>query len=85
MPSGPQIGLDAAQKGDFATALREWTPLAEKGDAIAQYNLGLMYRQGQGVKKDQKIATKPTFQRKRLPVRVKYRQVGAVNTAPYMP
>ena len=25
-----QKGLNAAQKGDFATALREWKPLAEK-------------------------------------------------------
>ena len=28
-------GLAAAQKGDFATALLEWTPLAEQGDADA--------------------------------------------------
>ena len=26
-----QKGLTAAQSGDFATALREWTPLAKKG------------------------------------------------------
>ena len=38
-----QKGLDAAQKGDFATALREWTPLAEQGDADAQFCLGVMY------------------------------------------
>jgi len=24
-------GLDAAEAGDYATALREWTPLAEQG------------------------------------------------------
>ena len=28
-----QKGLDAARNGDFATALREWNPLAEKGGA----------------------------------------------------
>jgi uncharacterized protein len=28
-----QKGLTAAQSGDFATALREWTPLAEQGDS----------------------------------------------------
>ena len=28
-----QVGLDAWDRGDFATALREWTPLAEQGDA----------------------------------------------------
>ena len=43
-----QKGLAAAQAGDFATALQEWTPLADAGDATAQYNLGIMYRQGQG-------------------------------------
>ena len=28
-------GLAAAQRGDFATAMREWRPLAEAGDADA--------------------------------------------------
>ena len=36
-----QKGLIAAQNGDFATALREWKPLAEQGDADAQYSLGV--------------------------------------------
>ena len=53
-----QKGLDAAQSGDFATALREWTPLAEQGDARAQLNLGFMYHQGQGVPQDDKTAVK---------------------------
>jgi hypothetical protein len=30
-----QKGLTAGQSGDYATALREWTPLAEQGDAEA--------------------------------------------------
>ena len=47
-----QKGYDAAQAGDFATALQEWTPLAEAGDAQAQYNLGLMYKRGFGVLQD---------------------------------
>ncbi len=34
------------------TALREWRPLAEQGDAKAQYNLGFMYRKGQGMPQD---------------------------------
>ena len=34
-----QKGLAAAHSGDFATALREWRPLAEQGDAVAQFNL----------------------------------------------
>ena len=47
-----QKGLAAAQKGDFATALGEWRPLAEQGDADAQCNLGVSYANGQGVIQD---------------------------------
>ena len=39
-------GLAAAQAGDYATALQEWTPLAEAGDEVAQFNLGVMYSNG---------------------------------------
>lgn len=46
------IGLDAYNRGDFAAALREWQPIAEKGDPHAQYNLGLLYARGQGVPQD---------------------------------
>ena len=53
-----QKGLTAFDNGDYATALREWTPLAEQGDAIAQYNLGLMYYNGEGVPQDYKEALK---------------------------
>ena len=51
-------GLTAAQRGDYATALREWTPLAKRGDADAQYNLGQMHRKGEGVPQDYKTAVK---------------------------
>ena len=51
-------GLAAAQAGDFATALQEWMPLAEAGDADAQYNLGVMYNEGDGVLQDYKEAVK---------------------------
>jgi hypothetical protein len=44
--------LDASERGDYATALKEWTPLAEQGYADAQYNLGDMYRYGLGVPHD---------------------------------
>ena len=53
-----QKGLTAAQAGDYATALQEWTPLAEAGDAFAQYNLWEMYKNGQGVPQDYKEAVK---------------------------
>ena len=38
-----QKGLEAAQKGDYATALRELRPLAARGDADAQFNLCEMW------------------------------------------
>ena len=53
-----QKGFAAAKRGDFATALREWKPLAKQGNADAQYNLGVMYRTGDGVSKDNKAAAK---------------------------
>ena len=53
-----QKGVDAFQSGDYATALRECTPLAEQGFASAQHNLGVMYEKGQGVPQDDKTALK---------------------------
>ena len=47
-----KTGLDAYNRGDFAAALKEWQPIAEKGDPHAQYNLGLLYARGQGVGQD---------------------------------
>ena len=47
-----QAGMDARNRGDFAKALREWRPLAEQGDARAQYYLGLLYENGDGVPQD---------------------------------
>lgn len=47
-----KAGEKAYQRGDYAMALREWQPLAEKGQAVAQYSLGLLYANGQGVPKD---------------------------------
>ena len=45
-------GIDAYNKGDFATALKEWKPLAEQGDAKAQYQLSFLYYHGDGVPPD---------------------------------
>jgi TPR repeat protein len=53
-----QKGLTAAQSGDYVTALREWTPLAKQGNADAQFNLGLLYKNGWGVPQDDKTAVK---------------------------
>ena len=53
-----QKGMDAFDREDYATALREWKPLAEQGYALAQNNLGVMYEKGQGVSQNYKTAVK---------------------------
>jgi hypothetical protein len=45
-------------KGDYATALRLYRPLANQGNAEAQYNLGWMYDIGKGVPKNDAEAAK---------------------------
>jgi TPR repeat protein len=45
-------GSDAYNAGDYETAFENWLPLAERGDASAQYNLGIMYDNGYGVPQD---------------------------------
>jgi len=45
-------GLKAYQAGDYETALREFLPLAEAGQATAQAAVGQMYLSGQGVPVD---------------------------------
>jgi hypothetical protein len=49
---------DAYESGDYATALREWKPLAEKGLANAQHNLGQIYRRVQRAPQGYKTAVK---------------------------
>jgi hypothetical protein len=44
--AGFEEGLAAHILGDYATALKELQPLAEAGNAAAQYNLGLRYAEG---------------------------------------
>ncbi len=48
----------AYEQKDYATALKELTPLAEKGDADAQFILGKIYWDGKGVLKDLDQGTK---------------------------
>jgi TPR repeat protein len=51
--AGPFEDGDAAYKrGDYATALKHWQPLADQGNAAAQNNLGVMYDLGRGVPQD---------------------------------
>lgn len=45
-------GVAAYNRGDYATAFRVWIALAAKGDAVAQYNVGVSCDQGRGVTQD---------------------------------
>jgi S1-C subfamily serine protease len=51
-------GLEGYESGDFATALKEWRPLANRGDVQAQINLADIYYHGRGVPPDSKEAVK---------------------------
>jgi TPR repeat protein len=51
-------GIAAYERGDYATAFRLMKPLAEKGDAKAQHNLGVMYDYGRGFPQDTTKALK---------------------------
>jgi uncharacterized protein len=55
---GLDKGMAAYNKQNFATAFREWRPLANIGNAMAQFSLGMLYAKGQGVPQDDKEAVK---------------------------
>ena len=62
-----QDGFDAFRAGQYAKAIKYWLPLAQSNEptqdnADAMYNIGLMYMNGLGVKKDYKL-TKQWFKR----------------------
>ena len=51
--AGPlEDGVAAYRQGDFAAAIRLLRPLADAGDAKAQFHLGRMYALGEGVGQD---------------------------------
>ena len=51
--AGPLEDANAAiKRRDYPTAVRLIRPLAERGDANAQYNLGVLYDNGLGVPQD---------------------------------
>ena len=50
--SSYQEGCDAYERGDYDTAFKEFQPLAEQGEMVAQWSLGVMYERGRGVPKD---------------------------------
>ena len=45
-------GYQSYLKGDYTAAYDEWLPLAELGDAEAQFNLGVLYDEGAGVERN---------------------------------
>lgn len=47
-----KAGVDAWGQGDYQRAIAIWRPLAEAGDADAQFNLGQAYKLGRGVTAD---------------------------------
>ena len=49
-------GFQAFSAGNYEQALRLWLPLAEKDNANAQYNLGILYQKGLGVETNPKAA-----------------------------
>jgi len=51
--AGPLDDGEAAyQRGNYSAALRLLRPLAERGDARAQFDLGVIYNNGRGVPQD---------------------------------
>ena len=55
--ASPSEDANAAYRnGDYATALLLWSELAQQGDATAQSRLGVMYRDGRGVPRDNQRA-----------------------------
>lgn len=50
-----QQGQQAFEQQDYATAMQELLPLAEKGDPAVQYAVGYMYYYGKGVKQDKAV------------------------------
>jgi TPR repeat protein len=63
-PAGPPVnpelvaGIKAYNVGDFQRALNDFRGPAERGNADAQFTVGLMYAEGQGVPRDYAQAAK---------------------------
>jgi hypothetical protein len=54
--AGFDEGMAAYAKGEFPIAFNEFKQAAESGDVYAEYNLGVMYGLGQGVRKNEEVA-----------------------------
>lgn len=51
-----RAGVEAWQAGNYDAAIRQWRPLADRGDADAQYNLAQAYKLGRGVPLNMNLA-----------------------------
>jgi TPR repeat protein len=51
-------GFAAFERGDYASALKFWKPLAEQGDSLSQTLIGAMYHYGKGVRQNDAEAVK---------------------------
>ncbi len=47
-----ETGLEASNKGDFELAMNIWLPHAQSGNSLAQFYVGSLYRNGEGVDVD---------------------------------
>lgn len=47
-----KAGVDAWSDGKYEAAVQQWRPLADKGDADAEFNLAQAYKMGRGVPLD---------------------------------
>ena len=56
--AGFEEGMSAYKRGDYATTIKEWRPLAEQGDPTAQHHLGWLYVLGRGVPQDYEEAVR---------------------------
>lgn len=68
-----QAGIAAWQAGDYNAAVQQWRPLADSGNADAQFNLAQAYRLGRGVGQNLNLAEQ-WFERA---ARQRHEQAGA--------
>lgn len=54
--AGFDEGMSAYTSGDFETAFKEFTVMANKDDTESRYMLGMLYEEGQGVARDDVVA-----------------------------
>ncbi|HEX9948180.1 MAG TPA: SPOR domain-containing protein [Allosphingosinicella sp.] len=55
-PADVKAGVDRWMRGDYAGAIAQWRPLADAGNADAQFNLGQAYKLGRGVPANAAVA-----------------------------